>query len=64
MLGDYLCLMKAVRGKCFTRRTIVTAFKKFISTDDYDLSDYSTLIKQLMIATNAPEDDQFKIKNE
>lgn len=60
--GDYICLMQAVRGQKFTRRTIYTAFKKLISKDDYEPSETSTLVAQLHEASNDAEECTFQDK--
>ncbi len=46
-LGDYIVLVKAVRGKMFTKRTIQKSFDLFIPSNSYDPPDRKLLLKFL-----------------
>lgn len=55
-LGDYLVLVKAVKGQNFTRIIIAHWFKKLIDKDDYDIKDKNQLIKHLLHLSSMAED--------
>ncbi len=63
-LGDYICLMRTVRGRKYTRRTISEAFDELVDVEDYYIEDRKNLVDQLVTFTNVVEDDTFCIKNE
>ena len=51
-LGAHPCLAQAVKGKHFTRKSLVPAFKKIMPKDEYDVTDTKALIDHLMHLTN------------
>ena len=54
--GDYICLMQAIRGKGYTRRTLYSNFMALINSEDYDKEEISTLVDQLHEASKPLED--------
>ncbi|MEI6480157.1 MAG: hypothetical protein WCO12_01365 [bacterium] len=55
-LGDYLCLAKAVRGKKYSRKNLVKAFKDLIANEDYIKNETKELVSYLEYLTNTPEE--------
>lgn len=61
-LGDYVCLIRAVRGQKFSERPIREFFVRLVDKDDYDPNDLRALVRQLHIASNIVVDDHFERK--
>lgn len=59
-LGDYICLMQAVRGQKFNRVTISQWFNKLISKDDFYPKERNRLVAQLYQSSNCVEDMVFE----
>ena len=57
-LGDYICLAKAVRGKRFSRKNLVKAFKELVPKEDYEASEAKELINHLECLTNIAEEGE------
>lgn len=57
-LGTYPCLVKAVKGKNFSRKSLVKAFNQLMPRDDYKMKEKTGLIKHLQTMTNMPEEGE------
>ena len=51
-LGTYICLAQAVKGRNFSRKSLVKAFKEIMPKDDYVKEEISVLIDNLETLTN------------
>ncbi len=61
-LADYVCFIRAVRGRKFSRRAIRESFLICVDFGDYDRVNLGDLINQLHIASNTVVDDHFVSK--
>lgn len=52
--SSYICLLRAVRGKKLTRRSISSGFDRLVDPDDYDLRDRNSLVAHLYAASQEP----------
>jgi len=57
-LGDYVCLAKAVKGRQFSRKNLVKAFKELVPKDDYEVSETKELIDHIECLTNIVEEGE------
>ncbi len=57
-LGTYPCLVKVVKSKKFSRKSLVKAFSELMSDEDYEIADKKELIDYLEIVTNMPEEGE------
>lgn len=51
-LGAYSCLVTATKGRKFSRKSLISAFKKIVPIDDYLESETRGLINHLEVVTN------------
>ncbi len=51
-LGTYPCLVHAVKGRKFSRKSLVKAFKEIMKSEEYDRSEIIGLIDYLECLTN------------
>ena len=62
--SDYICFVKTVKGRKFSRQTISQSFNRLVDKDEYVKKDKKTLLKQLSELAQgnkkAPEDNQFQ----
>ena len=54
--GTYPCLMMAVRGQKFSRKSLVKIFKEIMPKNEYVKKETKKLIDNLETTTNAPEE--------
>ena len=57
-LGAYPCLARTVKGRRFSRKNIVLAFRKIVPQDDYTQEDKKGLIDYLEGITNTLEEGE------
>ena len=62
-LGDYLCLARAIKGKKFSRKSLVKSFTELVSKDDYLKSERKELVDYLEYLTNIAEEGEIRVKN-
>ncbi len=55
-LGAYPCLARVVKGKKYSRKSLVKAFKELMPEDQYDKEEIKSLIDHLEIITNIAEE--------
>lgn len=55
-LGVYPCLVKAVQGRRFSRKNLVTAFKKIMPEDEYRKAETKELVDYLEDVTKLAEE--------
>jgi len=52
LLGNYICLSRAIKGQKFTQSSITREFTKLVPKNDYAKSERRTLIKYLVKVSN------------
>ena len=57
-MGSYLCLAHAIRGRNFTRKSLVVSFKELVPEDEYSKDDKKGLINHLEYLTNLSEEGE------
>jgi len=61
--SDYICFAETVRGRKFSRQTIVRYFNRLVDADDYQNKDKKSLLQQLLKLSQEEkkqlEDNQF-----
>ncbi len=62
-LGTYPCLAKAVKGKSFSRKSLVKAFNELMPENEYDKNEIKGLVDYLEYLTNLPEEGEIGAKN-
>ena len=62
-LAAYPCLARAITGREFSRRSLITAFKRIVPSDDYSRSETKELIDNLESLTNMPEEGKIRPKS-
>ncbi len=61
--GASINLVRAVRGKKFSRKSLVKAFNELIPEREYEKNEQKELIDYLENQTNLPEEGEIKGKN-
>lgn len=54
--GSFIHLVKAVRGQCFSRQSLLKAFNNLIPKEEYNRSEKKELIDFLELITNTIEE--------
>lgn len=63
-LGTYPCLAKAIKGKSFSRKSLVKAFNELMPENEYDKSETKGLVDYLEYLTNVSVEGEFIVKND
>ena len=58
LLGDYLCLAKAVKGRGLSRKTLVKSLKENVDPEEYSGSEQKSLIDYLERITKPLEEGE------
>jgi hypothetical protein len=56
--GGYICLAQAVRGRKYSRKSLVKAFKEMMPTEEYAGDETKALVDHLEILTNRTEEGE------
>lgn len=63
LLSNYSCLAKVVKGKKFSRFTILQNFNKLVDKSEYEAKDKTKLIDYLYKLSNPSVEQRLKGKN-
>ena len=61
--SSYICFAGAVKRQGFTRKTISYWFNNLVDKDDYQPSDFNSLVSHMCKLSNMPEECTFSTKN-
>ncbi len=61
--GSYLCLAESIKGRKFSRKSLVRAFKEIMPENEYCKSETTRLINHLEYLTNRVEEVEIGAKN-
>ena len=57
-LGSYLCLSEAIKGKSFSRKSLIKAFNGLIPENEYSKEERKGLIDYLVLITKPSEEGE------